>query len=96
MIKEGAVYAVKKRREVYARQEPVKRKRGTGKRKGASKARQGSNWQRKVRSQRALLKKLKVMEKIDGADIQEVLPARKGNAFAGQEIASAAPRGRRA
>jgi large subunit ribosomal protein L19e len=81
MIKEGAVYAIKEKREVFPRKAPERRKRGIGKRKGARKARQGRLWERKVRSQRTLLKKLKEMEKIDNPMFKRYYLLIKGNAF---------------
>lgn len=82
MIKSGAIYAVKKKREVYARVKPVKRKRGAGKRKGTNKARLGgSPWKKKARSQRMLLKKLREMGKVDGAVFRKYYLHVKGNVF---------------
>jgi large subunit ribosomal protein L19e len=82
MIKSGAIYAIKKKREVFKRSEPAKRKRGTGKRKGTNKARLGgSPWKKKARSQRALLKKLREMRRIDGAVFRKYYLLVKGNTF---------------
>ncbi len=82
LIKSGAIYAVKRKREVYKRVKPVKRKRGTGKRKGTNKARLGgSPWKKKARSQRMLLKRLREMGKIDGAVFRRYYLHVKGNIF---------------
>lgn len=82
LIKSGAIYAVKKKREVYKRVKPVKKKRGTGKRKGSNKARLGgSPWKKKARSQRMLLQRLRAMGKIDGAVFRKYYLHVKGNVF---------------
>jgi large subunit ribosomal protein L19e len=83
MIKSGAIFAIKKKREVYKRVKPVKKKRNTGKRKGTNKARMGgSPWKKKARAQRMLLKRLREMGKIDGAVFRKYYLHVKGNVFA--------------
>lgn len=87
LIKNGSVYAVpaKHNKSIHGKilkQKRLKgRKRGPGKRKGTRKARAGRLWERRARSQRLLLKRLKEIGKIDNATFKRFYKQVKGNAF---------------
>ncbi len=82
LIKDGAVVAVKPRYELHKSTKTEKRKRGRGKRRGSAKARRGRVWEKKVRAQRFVLKRLKTAGKIDNATFKRYYLLVKGNAFA--------------
>ncbi|MGC8547756.1 MAG: 50S ribosomal protein L19e [Candidatus Micrarchaeia archaeon] len=87
LIKDGSVYAELPKHNLslhgkLLRQKRAKgRKRGYGKRKGTAKARAGKVWERKVRSQRLLLKRLKEIGKINTKTFDKFYASIKGNAF---------------
>ncbi|MGA3020383.1 MAG: 50S ribosomal protein L19e [Candidatus Micrarchaeales archaeon] len=81
LIKEGAIIAIKPKHELHKKHMEEKRKRGAGKRKGSSKARKGRTWEKKVRSQRLLLQRLKATGKIDNLFFKRYYLLIKGNAF---------------
>lgn len=81
LIETGAIVAVKTKGELHRKARPEKKKRGPGKRRGSSKARRGRVWEKKVRSQRMLLKRLKLMKKVDSATFKRYYLLVKGNAF---------------
>ena len=64
LISAGSIFALKEKHNVSARSKLLKQKReegrsrGTGSRRGTRKARAGTGWEKKVRSQRFLLKRL--------------------------------------
>ena len=53
-----------------------------GRRRGSNKARVGRVWEKKVRSQRRLLKELKLMKKIDTKIFNDFYRHIKGNEYA--------------
>ena len=81
LIKDGIIVAVKTKSELHPKSALAKRKKGQGKRRGSLKARQGRIWEKKVRSQRVLLKRLKLMAKIDNPTFKKYYLLVKGNAF---------------
>jgi large subunit ribosomal protein L19e len=81
LIKDGAVIALKPKHELYPRVVEEKRKRGKGKRKGSANARKGRTWEKKVRSQRLVLRRLKDIKKIDNVVFKRYYLLIKGNAF---------------
>ncbi|MGC8628846.1 MAG: 50S ribosomal protein L19e [Candidatus Micrarchaeia archaeon] len=87
LISQGDIYAVLPKHNLSRHGKLLKekrakgRKRGYGKRKGTRKARAGRIWERKVRSQRLLLKRLKETGKIDNKTFTRFYLAIKGNAF---------------
>jgi large subunit ribosomal protein L19e len=81
LVKDGAIFAQKPRSELHKKRVKEGRKRGAGKRKGSAKARQGRKWEKKVRSQRILLKRLKLMGKVDNTTFKRYYLLVKGNAF---------------
>ncbi|MGC9156978.1 MAG: 50S ribosomal protein L19e [Candidatus Micrarchaeia archaeon] len=87
LIKEGGVYAEPEKHNLSLHGKLLKvkrekgRKRGYGKRRGTAKARAGRVWEKKVRSQRLLLKKLKAMKKLDNKTFNKFYALVKGNAF---------------
>lgn len=82
LIKDGSIIALRPKSELHEKAQVEKRKRGRGKRKGSANARRGRTWEKKVRSQRMLLKRLKVMGKVDNAMFKKYYLLVKGNAFA--------------
>ncbi len=88
LISSGGVYAVKEKHNVSARSKLLRQKRsegrsrGIGMRKGTRKARAGRTWEKKVRSQRLFIKKLKAMGKIDTKKFNELYGQVKGNVYA--------------
>ncbi|MGC9037214.1 MAG: 50S ribosomal protein L19e [Candidatus Micrarchaeia archaeon] len=87
LIKEGGVYAEPEKHNLSLHGKLLKvkrekgRKRGYGKRRGTAKARAGRVWEKKVRSQRLLLRKLKAMKKLDNKTFNKFYALVKGNAF---------------
>ena len=81
MIKEGGIFAVKTKSEKYPQPKTEKRKKGIGKRKGRANARRGRTWERKIRSQRILLAKLKEIERLDNETFRRYYLLAKGGAF---------------
>jgi len=81
LIKEGSIIAIKTKSEMYPKPKKEKRKKGIGKRKGKANARRGRTWERKIRSQRLLLEKLKEMKKLDNATYRRYYLLAKGGAF---------------
>ncbi len=87
LIQNGSIFAVKPKHNLSLNSKLLKKKReegrrrGFGRRKGTRKARGGITWEKKVRSQRALLKELKKMGKIDNASFKKFYMLIKGNAF---------------
>ncbi|MDE1873848.1 MAG: 50S ribosomal protein L19e [Candidatus Micrarchaeota archaeon] len=82
LIKDGAIVAAKPKWELHKPAKTEKRKKGRGKRRGSAKARQGRVWEKKVRSQRLLLRRLKLMGKVDRPMFKKYYLLVKGNAFA--------------
>ncbi len=87
LIKEGSIYAEPEKHNLSLHGKLLKvkrekgRKRGYGKRRGTAKARAGRVWEKKVRSQRLLLRKLKEMKKLDNKTFNRFYALIKGNAF---------------
>lgn len=87
LIKDGAIYAVKEKKNTSARSKVLKikrqegRRRGIGKRKGTPKARKGMTWEKKARAQRFVIKELKAMKKLDTKNFNELYGLIKGNSF---------------
>jgi len=87
LIQNGSIYAVKAKHNLSLNSKILKKKReegrrrGFGRRKGTRKARGGISWEKKVRSQRAVLKELKKMGKIDSSNFKKFYLLIKGNAF---------------
>lgn len=81
LIQSGAVTAIKPKWELHKPAKQEKRKRGRGKRRGSAKARRGRVWEKKVRSQRLLIKRLKYMKKVDNATFKRYYLLIKGNQF---------------
>lgn len=88
LIENGSVYVIKEKRNISMNAKKLKirrskgRGRGPGKRKGTLKARGGYMWKKKARSQRMLLKRLKVAGKIDRQTFNKYYRLIKGNSFA--------------
>ena len=88
LIEKGSIYAVKAKHNASSRSKILKkaraagRRRGIGRRRGTDKARQGRLWEKKVRSQRRLLKELKLAKKIDTAMFNQFYSHVKGNQYA--------------
>jgi len=81
LIKDGTIVAVKPQWERHKKSPRTVKKRGMGRRKGTAKARQGRLWEKKVRSQRFLLRKLKLMGRVDKKTFNRYYLLVKGNAF---------------
>ncbi len=81
LIKEGAITALKPKWELHKKRKHERRYRGTGKRKGTANARRGMTWEKKVRSQRVLLSRLREMGKLDRSAFRRYYLLIKGNAF---------------
>ena len=81
LIKDGAITAVKTKRELHKRRARRKRYRGPGKRKGTANARRGMSWEKKTRAQRTLLDQLRRMGKLDRKVFRRYYLLTKGNAF---------------
>lgn len=87
LIKDGSVFALKEKHNLSMHARWLKlrrekgRRRGQGRRRGTSKARQGSRWEKKARSQRLLLKSLKLNGKIDKQTFRRYYMLVKGNSF---------------
>lgn len=87
LISTGAIYAIKEKHNLttgamelkQAREEG--RRRGIGRRRGTRKARSGRTWEKKVRSQRRLLKMLKQRKKIDTVMFNRFYSHVKGNVY---------------
>ena len=87
-ISSGAIYALKEKHNLSLNSKKLKklraegRRRGTGRRKGTRKTRTGRKWEKKVRSQRVLLKEVKKLGVIDNKNYNEFYRHIKGNAYA--------------
>ncbi|MGC8710102.1 MAG: 50S ribosomal protein L19e [Candidatus Micrarchaeia archaeon] len=87
LVKEGSVFALKAKHNVSMNSKVLKKKRsegrrrGIGRRRGSRKARGGISWEKKVRGQRAMLKELKRMGKLDSASFNRFYMLVKGNSF---------------
>ncbi len=87
LISAGSIFALKEKHNVSARSKLLKQKReegrsrGTGSRRGTRKARAGTGWEKKVRSQRFLLKRLKEMGKLDTVMFNKMYGLVKGNTY---------------
>ncbi len=87
LVKNGGIYAIKAKHNQSANSKLLKirrskgRGRGQGRRKGTLKARRGELWIKKVRSQRLLLLRLKIMGKLDNAKYNKYYMLIKGNSF---------------
>lgn len=87
LLKSGALYVVKARRNVSMNAKELRirrgkgRGRGRGKRRGTYEARQGERWQKQIRSQRMFLSRLKMTGKIDRATFKRYYMLVKGNSF---------------
>lgn len=88
LVQKGDIYAVKSEHNVSESSKLLKkargegRSRGVGSRRGTRKARTGRVWEKKVRSQRRLLKELKLMKKIDNVTFTRFYSLIKGNQYA--------------
>ncbi len=88
LIGSGGIMALKAKHNASSRSKVLRekrsegRRRGPGRRRGTRKARQGIGWEKKVRSQRIFLKKLKAMKKIDTAQFNALYGQIKGNVYA--------------
>lgn len=88
LISNGGIYAIPAKHNVSMNSKTLRKKRsegrrrGKGRRRGTSNARSGSLWKKKVRSQRILLKRLKLMGKLSTKDFQRYYKLIKGNSFA--------------
>ncbi len=88
LISNGGIYAIPAKHNVSMNSKTLRKKRsegrrrGKGRRRGTSNARSGSLWEKKVRSQRILLKRLKLMGKLSTKDFQRYYKLIKGNSFA--------------
>ena len=88
LIEKGGMYAIKEKHNASSRSKKLKkarasgRRRGIGRRRGTDKTRIGRTWEKKVRSQRRLLKELKLMKKIDTKTFNEFYGHVKGNVYA--------------
>lgn len=88
LISSGAVYALKEKKNLSLNSKKLKklreegRRRGAGRRKGTRKARMGRKWEKKVRSQRALLREVKGMGLIDSKNYNSYYRHIKGNVYA--------------
>lgn len=87
LIAKGDIYALKAKHNQSEGAKLLKqarsegRSRGMGSRRGTRKRRIGRTWEKKVRSQRRLLKELKFMEKIDTKTFTHFYRQIKGNQF---------------
>ncbi len=87
LISNGSIYATKAKKnksinaKVLKQKRDEGRRRGPGKRKGTRKARGGLTWEKKVRSQRTLLRELKDMKKLDTKSYNQFYGLIKGNFF---------------
>lgn len=87
LIKDGSVYAIKKKHNLSKRSKLLRvkrakgRRRGQGRRRGTDKARQGRRWEKQVRSQRLLLRKLRSSGKLDRGSFRKYYLLIKGNSF---------------
>lgn len=87
LITDGSVYALKAKHNLSLSSRLLRarrakgRSRGQGRRRGTDKARQGRRWEKKVRSQRLLLKQLKLTGKIDKRVFRNYYMLIKGNSF---------------
>ncbi|MCL4553436.1 MAG: 50S ribosomal protein L19e [Candidatus Marsarchaeota archaeon] len=88
LIGTGSVFAVGEKHNASTRSKRLHQKRsegrsrGPGWRRGTQKARRGRVWEKKVRSQRLFLKKLKSMGKVDTKTFNRLYGQIKGNAYA--------------
>ncbi len=88
LIGSGGVFALKEKHNVSARSKLLKQKRsegrsrGPGLRRGTRKARAGISWEKKVRSQRFVLKRLKEMGKLDTVMFNKMYGLVKGGTYA--------------
>lgn len=89
LIEKGSIYAVKEKHNRSRKRAMLKqarkegRRRGIGRRRGTDKARSGTGvWEKKARSQRRLLKELKLMKKIDTKTFNDFYRRIKGNEYA--------------
>lgn len=88
LIKKGSIYALKAKHNLSLNSKMLKqarsegRRRGVGRRRGTRKVRKGRVWEKKVRSQRRLLKELKNDGKIDTMTFTRFYRLIKGNAYA--------------
>ena len=87
LVANGSIYAVKAKHNLSLGAKKLKvarsegRRRGIGRRRGTTKARQGRSWEKKVRSQRTLLKLLRSSGKIDKRSFNEFYMRVKGNTY---------------
>lgn len=87
LITDKNIYAIPEKHnlsmnaKVLRRKRAEGRRRGPGRRKGSFKSRAGRTWERQVRSQRILLRKLKQMKKVDNKTFRHFYGLIKGNAF---------------
>ncbi len=88
LIQSGSIYALKAKHNKREASKLLKkarsegRSRGPGSRRGTRKRRIGRVWERKVRSQRRLLKELKEMDRIDKKTFTTFYRQIKGNQYA--------------
>ncbi len=88
LVKEGKIYAIKEKHNKSSRSKKLRvarsegRSRGPGRRRGTRHARTGRLWEKKIRSQRRLLKELKSMKKINTTVFHDYYRHIKGNQYA--------------
>lgn len=88
LIQSGSIYAIKAKHNKSEGARLLKkarsegRSRGPGSRRGTRKRRIGRVWEKKVRSQRRMLKELKAMDKIDKKTFTLFYRQIKGNQYA--------------
>jgi large subunit ribosomal protein L19e len=87
LIKNGNIVALKPKHNLSMRSKELRvkrsegRRRGMGRRKGTEKVRRPISWEKKVRSQRMLLKELKLAKKLDNKTFNKFYMLIKGNAY---------------
>jgi large subunit ribosomal protein L19e len=88
LIKRGAVYALKEKRNLslHGRAHEIKKRKGRGlgrgSRKGTAKARAGVPYKQRIRAQRRLIKKIKSEGKINNEQFKMLYALVKGGTFA--------------
>lgn len=81
LIKDGVIIALKPKYELHKPAKTERKKRGRGRRRGSANARHGRTWEKKVRSQRLVLRQLRIMGKVDSPTFKRYYLLVKGNAF---------------
>lgn len=87
LVKNGGIYALPEKHNLSMNSKVLKRKRdegrrrGPGRRKGTSNARKGIGWEKKVRSQRLFLRKLRDMKRVDSKTFRKFYRHIKGASY---------------